>query len=202
MRVLVACEESQAVCKAFRALGHEAYSADILRASGGHQEWHLRGDVLDVLYYDWDMMIAFPPCTYISYVGTRHWNEPGRLEKRMKALDFFAKLWLAPIAKICIENPRGCASPAVAKYSQIIHPYYFGDEAQKTTCLWLKNLPKLVHDKEDTLFSKATHVDKGEMLTFKSGKTMPKWYDDLSNNGHMRSKTFPGVALTMAQQWG
>ena len=124
MKVLIACEESQTVCMAFKAKGHEAYSADIQDCSGGHPKWHIKGDVLEILNDGWDLMIGHPPCTYISYAGTAHWGNPGRVFKRLRALDFFAKLWEAPISKICLENPKSCASPTIAKYSQIIQPYY------------------------------------------------------------------------------
>ena len=127
MKVLIGCEESQEVCKAFRELGHEAYSCDLQDCSGGHPEWHIKGDLLEVIKDSWDLMIAHPPCTYLSYAGTNWWNRPGRVLKRLEALEFFAKLWEAPIDKICLENPKGCASPAIAKYSQIIQPYYFGN---------------------------------------------------------------------------
>lgn len=140
MRVLCACEESQAVCKAFRDLGHEAFSCDIVECSGGYSDWHIQDDVRNHINDSWDMMIAFPPCQYLTYADLRHWDSPGRLQKRLEALSFFAELWTAPIEKICIENPRGCASPVISKYSQIIQPYFFGDAAYKTTCLWLKNL--------------------------------------------------------------
>jgi len=211
MRVLVACEESQTVCKAFRAKGHEAYSCDTQDCSGGHPEWHIKGDVIDVLNNGWDMMIAHPPCTYISYAGTRWWNDAGRCEKRLKALDFFRILWEAPIEKICIENPRGCASPVIAKYSQSINPFYFGDEATKPTWLWLKNLPLLQHTPQKTMFEEQTHVGKGEFVyhTTIHGKIKgdSKWYTDafhlpLDERAKLRSKTFPGIAQAMATQWG
>ena len=143
MRVLIACEESQIVCINFRALGHEAYSCDIQECSGGHPEWHIQDDILKVINDGWDLMIGHPPCTYLSYAGTRHWNNPRRVYKRLEALRFFADLWEAPIEKICLENPKGCASPVIAKYTQEIQPYYFGDDDMKTTRLWLKNLPRL-----------------------------------------------------------
>lgn len=120
MRILIACEESQTVCKAFRELGHEAFSADIQDCSGGHKEWHRKGDVLEIINEGWDMMIGHPPCTFLSYAATSSWNNQGRLQKRLDALAFFAKLWEAPINKICLENPMGCASPTIAKFSQII----------------------------------------------------------------------------------
>lgn len=157
------------------------------------------------------MMIGHPPCTYISYAGTRWWNEPGRCEKRLQALDFFRKLWEAPIEKICLENPRSCASPTIAKYSQIIEPYFFGDEATKPTWLWLKNLPPLQHNKKQTLFENQTHVGKGEFVyhVTKKGKLKgdSKWYTEAfslppEERAKLRSKTFPGIANAMAEQWG
>lgn len=209
MRVLVACEESQIVCKAFRARGHEAYSCDIQECSGGHPEWHIQDNVLDHLNDGWDLMIAHPPCTYLSYAGTRHWNNDGRLQKRLEALQFFAALWLAPIEKICIENPRGCASPTIAKYSQIIEPYYFGDSFSKPTWLWIKNLPLLQHHSTHNLFHECTHVDKGEFVEFMTAKGTikkeSKWFRQLSpgiERAKTRSKTFPGIARAMAEQWG
>lgn len=142
LKVLVACEESQAVTLAFRKLGHEAYSCDLQPCSGGHPEWHIQGDAIKEAYSGkYDLMIGHPPCTYLSFAGTRWWNDPGRCLKRLEALEFFRALWEAPIDKICLENPRGCASPTIAKYTQEIEPYYFGDEATKPTWLWLKNLP-------------------------------------------------------------
>ena len=197
MKILVACEESQRVTVAFRNKGHEAYSCDIQECSGGHPEWHLKGDVLKHMTSDYDMMIGFPPCTYLTYAGTRHWNNPGRLEKRLDALNFFAKMWNAPIKKICLENPQGCASPAIAKYSQIIQPYFFGDSEQKTTCLWLKNLPLL----------KPTKIVKPELYTYKNGRTDGMWHIKtmgLKPEERMkaRSKTFQGIANAMATQWG
>lgn len=225
MKVLIACEESQVVCKAFRAKGHEAYSCDLQECSGGHPEWHISGDVVTTInggffntqngdlheVWKWNLMIGHPPCTYLSYVGTQHWNRPGRLIKRLAALDFFAQLWLAPIEKICLENPRGCASPTIAKYSQEINPFFFGDEFSKPTWLWLKDLPMLIHYKTNTLFSNQTHVSKGEFITRirKDGniKKEAKWFSDAiylakEDRAKFRSKTFPGIANAMAEQWG
>jgi hypothetical protein len=206
MRVLVACEFSQVVTQAFRNKGHEAFSCDILPTEG-NPDWHIQGDVLDILNDGWDMMIAHPPCTYISYAGTRWWNEPGRCEKRIQALDFFRKLWEAPIEKICLENPMGCASPTIAKFSQIIQPYYFGDTESKRTCLWLKNLPLLKHTNGDTLFDKNTHTKPKIYGFYKNGKK--KGTPIYGNNylkfsedrGHIRSKFWPGIAAAMATQW-
>lgn len=202
MRILVACEESQAVTIAFRDKGHQAYSCDLIDCSGGHPEWHIKGDVLEILNDGWDMLIGFPPCTYLSYAGTRHWNNPGRLEKRLKALEFFGKMWTAPINKICLENPKGCASPTIAKYNQIIQPYYFGDEDRKTTCLWLKNLPNLIHvENNNNLFYKKTHVDKPEPYGVLSSGKKTYFSDGKHRDPKIRSKTFPGIAEAMSNQW-
>jgi len=206
MRVLLACEESQIVCKAFRERGHEAYSCDLLPCSGGHPEWHIQDDVLNHLNDGWDIMIGFPPCTYISYAGTAHWNKPGRVFLRLEALDFFAKLWEAPINKICLENPKSCASPVIAKYSQEIQPYYFGEIHQKTSWLWLKNLPLLVHIRIDDLFTKGTHTEKPAAIYIDKASGKKRYFTDAisgsNNGGYYRSKTFPGIAKAMAEQWG
>lgn len=156
----------------------------------------------------WDLMIGHPPCTYLSYAATSSWNNIGRCEKRLEALSFFRKLWEAPIEKICIENPMGCASPTIAKYTQVIQPYFFGDTESKRTCLWLKNLPKLIHIKEDTLFEKSTHVKPKIYAYYKTGKKKgkPIYGNDYckfsEDRGKIRSKTFPGIATAMAEQWG
>jgi len=199
MRVLIACEESQEVCKAFRELGHEAFSCDVLPCSGGHPEWHIQEDVLKHLDDGWDLMIAHPPCTYLSYAATKFWNDRGRVWKRLEALDFFAKLWTAKIDYIAIENPMGCATPTIAKYSQIIQPYQFGDEESKRTCLWIKNLPllkgtKLVKPKIYGYYKKGKK--KGMPIY---GNSYLKFSED---RGKIRSKTFPGIAKAMANQWG
>lgn len=204
MKVLIACEESQEVCKAFRALGHEAFSCDLQDCSGGHPEWHIKGDVFDVLRDGWDLLIGHPPCTYLSYAGIAHWGKPGRVFRRLEALEFFARLWEAPIERICLENPKGCASPTIAKYSQEIQPYYFGDADFKTTWLWLKNLPPLVHTKERSLFDNATHTKKPEPKGYLSTGKAVHWCDSQSGKerAKLRSKTFPGIARAMAEQWG
>lgn len=196
MRVLVACEESQAVTIAFRKLGYEAYSCDMQDCSGGHPEWHIKDNTLNHLNAGWDLMIGHPPCTYLSYAGMAHWNKPGRLEKRIEALKFFAALYEAPIPFIALENPKSCASPVIAKYDQIIQPYYFGDDHQKTTCLWLKNLPLL---KPTNILPKPepVYIDKKGKRIYTT--------DAISGNkaGQIkRSKTFQGVANAMAEQWG
>lgn len=206
MRVLVACEESQAVCLAFRAKGHEAFSCDLQECSGEYPEWHIMGDAVHEAYNgSYDMMIGHPPCTFLSYAATAHWNKPGRLMKRLQALNFFAKLWEAPIDKICLENPKGCASPIIAKYSQEIQPYYFGDRDIKTTWLWLKNLPLLKHTPKTDLFDVATHTIKPDpIFTDYTGKK--RYFTDAisgtGGGGFARSKTFQGIANAMAEQWG
>lgn len=209
MRVLVACEESQEVCKAFRARGHEAFSCDLQECSGGHPEWHIIRDALTEAYSGkYDLMIGHPPCTYLSYAATSSWNDNGRLEKRLNALTFFADLWRAPIEKICLENPAGCASPTIAKYSQSIQPYYFGDPESKRTWLWLKNLPKLQHIEEETLFSESTHTKPKIYGYYKNGKKTGQpiygnnYLQFSDDRGKIRSKTFPGIAKAMAEQWG
>lgn len=229
--VLIACEESQTVCKAFRKLGFNAYSCDILPCSGGHPEWHLHCDVLGVirdkrgtletgeeliLNGEWDLMIAHPPCTYLSVSGARwyyhpddkdlpvekrrpHPNFPTRAKDREDAIEFFLALANADIPRIAIENPVGIMSKLFHKPNQIVQPYWFGDEATKTTCLWLKNLPELTPTKI---------VGKGERVVLSSGKSLPKWYSDSFNTKistemrrTLRSKTFQGFADAMAEQW-
>lgn len=209
MRVLIACEFSGIVRDAFLAKGHDAMSCDLLPTEKPGP--HYQGDVFDVIGDGWDMMIGHPPCTYISYAGTRWWNDEGRCKKRLEALEFFRQLYEAPINKICLENPRGCASPTIAKYTQIIEPYYFGDEATKPTWLWLKNLPLLIHNKRETLFEQQTHVSRGEFIyhVTKSGKIKgdSKWYTEAwhlppEERAKVRAKTFQGLANAMADQWG
>jgi hypothetical protein len=212
-RILVACEESQAVCIAFRERGHEAYSCDILECSGGHPEWHIQDDVLKHLDDGWDMMIAFPPCTYITVTGARWFiNKDGsRNEERYKnqedAINFVRQLFYSDIPRVAVENPIGRLSTLWMKPTQIIQPYYFGDEAQKTTCLWLKNLPILQHLSEPNLFDmNVTHVGKGNMVKTSTGKTFSKWYWETSRGkgaerAKLRSKTFPGIAKAFATQW-
>ena len=204
MRVLIACEESQAVCKEFRALGHEAYSCDIQECSGGHPEWHIQGDVLEQLDKGWDLMIAHPPCTYLAVSGARWlYNKDGsknnqRWKNREDALEFVRKLLEAPIPKIAIENPVSAISSQIRKPDQIIRPYQFGDNSTKSTCLWLKGLPKLT----------PTNIITPSVVTTKSGKVYDAWWyessliSDLKARAKFRSKTFPGIAKAIAEQWG
>ena len=205
MKVLVACEESQAVCKAFREKGHEAYSCDIVPCSGGHPEWHLQQDVLPLLKEKWDMIIAFPPCTYLTVTGNRWFNIDRYGEKaiqrhkdRKYAIDFFMTFANADCEKIAIENPVGIMSSEWRKPNQIINPWQFGDAFEKKTCLWLKGLPEL----------KPTNiVEIPPRKRFDSGKSMPSWYAEAwhlpkEERAKLRSKTFPGIAKAMAEQWG
>jgi hypothetical protein len=209
MRILVACEESQAVTKELRKLGHEAFSCDLLPCSGGYPEWHYQQDVFEVIDKGWDMMIAHPPCTFLAVSGARWlYNKDGsknqeRWKNQAEALDFVQRLMDAPIDKIAIENPISVISSNIRKPEQIIQPWMFGDKAQKSTCLWLKNLP---------LLEPTDIVEKGEFIEFisKKGvkKKQPKWYFDALKNAKtpaerrtLRSKTFKGIAEAMAKQW-
>ena len=205
MKILVACEESQAVTIELRKLGHEAYSCDILPCSGGHPEWHLQQDVIPLLNGKWDMVLAFPPCTYLTVTGNRWFNVEKygekaikRMRDREEAIKFFMMFANANCEKIAIENPVGIMSTVWRKPDQIIQPYEFGDPYEKRTCLWLKGLPKL----EPTNI-----VEPPPRKQFKSGKTMATWYADAINlpkeeRARLRSKTFPGIAKAMAEQWG
>lgn len=211
MKVLIACEESQAVTKEFRALGHDAYSCDLLPCSGGHPEWHYQQDVFEIIDKGWDLMIAHPPCTFLSVSGARWlYNKDGtpneeRFYNQKQALDFVEMLMNAKIEKIAIENPISVISSAIRKPDQIIQPYMFGDSASKSTCLWLKNLPKI----EPTNI-----VSKGEFFEWvdkKTGKTKKQamWYYEALQKSKsseerrtLRSKTFKGIAKAMANQWG
>lgn len=206
MRVLIACEYSGIVREAFSKRGHDAWSCDLLDTEIPGN--HYKGDVRDILYEHWDLMIGHPPCTYLSYAATRVWNEPGRVFKRIEALQFFAELWEAPIDKICLENPKGCASPTIAKYSQVIQPYYWGDDLVKTTWLWLKGLPKLQYLKQDDLFgNKQTMKGIPKSLYYSTGRK--KVSTDILGDGFSgterqkeRARFHHGVAVAMAEQWG
>lgn len=198
MKVLLACEESQAVTKEFRSLGHEAWSCDLYETSGNNPEWHIQGDVIPLLKENWDLIIAFPPCTHLASSGAA-WFEAKRADGRQQeAIDFFMVIANAECPKIAIENPVGVMSSQWRKPDQIIQPWQFGDSFNKRTCLWLKGLPKLVP---------TNIVEPGESVTFASGVKMPKWYADAwalkpEERSKARSKTFPGIAKAMAMQWG
>ena len=184
MNVLLACEESQAVCIEFRKLGHDAYSCDIQPCSGGHPEWHLQMDVFEAISLKkWDMMIAFPPCTHLAVSGARWFYK--KQKEQADALDFVRKLMQAPIFYKGIENPVSVISSHIRKPDQIIQPYQFGHGEVKTTCLWLYNLPKLIP---------TNIVDGREQKVWR----MPP----SENRAKLRSKTYPGIAKAMAAQWG
>ena len=212
MKVLVACEESQAVCKAFRELGHEAYSCDIQDCSGGHPEWHIKGDVLPLLNGsckmvteggqevqidgEWDLIIAHPPCTDIAVSGARWFPEKQKDFRQQKAIVFFMQMALARCKRIAVENPVGIMSNIYRKPDQIIQPYEYGHPARKTTCLWLYGLPAL----------KPTEIVEPELVSYecKNGKiaTFSADYGGGKDHGKKRSKTYPGIAKAMAEQWG
>jgi hypothetical protein len=228
MKILVACEESQAVTIELRKLGHEAFSCDILPPSGEHREWHIMGDVLPLLngdctfcttdgtphsiYGKWDMIIAFPPCTHLAVSGAA-WFEKKRADGRQKeGIEFFMRFINAECPKMAIENPVGIISGEYIskwfpdlqeKYNfpikpqQKIQPWQFGDPYEKTTCLWLKGLPEL---------TPTNVVEPEERLFHKSGKSKPKWFAEAfklppAERAKVRSKTFPGIARAMAEQW-
>ena len=209
MRVLIACEESQRVCIAFREKGHEAYSCDILPCSGGHPEWHIQSDVVPLLNGDctfatvggdevhidgqWDLIIAHPPCTDLAVSGARWFPEKQKDYRQQKSCVFFMYFALAHCKRIVVENPVGIMSNCYRKPDQIVQPYMFGDPYEKTTCLWIKGLPKL----------HATQiVEPPPRQVVKSGKSLPRWYSNCGNRKINRSKTFPGIAKAMAEQWG
>lgn len=204
MRVLVACEFSGRVREAFRQEGHEAWSCDLLPAEDD-SEWHIQGDALFAAnnwnywtFAPWDLLIAHPPCTYLSVSGL-HWNkrQPERAEKTEEAIEFVRAILALPITKIALENPVGCLSTVVRKPDQIIQPYEFGEDASKKTCLWLKNLPLLIPTKliqprlVDGKPRWSNQTDSGQN---KLGPSEGRWKE--------RSRTYPGIARAMAQQWG
>lgn len=233
MKILVACEESQAVTKELRRLGHEAYSCDILECSGGHPEWHVRWDVLSLLNGNcsfmtmdgelhtisgkWDMILAFPPCTHLAVSGAAHFETKRRDGRQRQGVDFFCKFLEADCDRVAVENPVNIISgeyipkwfPDLAeqyslpkKPTQSIQPYMFGDEARKKTCLWLKGLDKLVPTEvvgcgeiREGGYSVGASAD---MARDENGKIL-SWNDP--RTGRIRSKTFPGIAKAMAEQW-
>ena len=216
MKVLIACEESQTVCKAFRAKGHEAYSCDIQEPSGGHPEWHILGDALKAIeggqvttmdgqVHDvgrWDLLIAHPPCTYLSKAGGNRLRIDGfiqqdRYEKGQKAAEFFLKFLEADIPRIAVENPVPLKIFGLPPYSQIIQPYMFGDEYLKMTCLWLKHLPPLFAT--DVVVPTQKWVSASDHRAIKRNDA---WARSGRRSQKERSKTFPGIAAAMAEQWG
>ena len=222
MRVLVACEESQAVCKAFRERGHEAYSCDIQPCSGGHPEWHIIGDVLQyingycsfiteggvwtVIDSKWDLLIGHPPCTYLSNAGAarlyrifdgKSYIERNRFEKGMDAKEFFLKVLDADCEKVAIENPIPSGVFRLPKYTQVIQPYEFGHPYSKKTCLWLKGLPNL--EPTEIVEPKISWVSGGSK---KADGTPRSNMGTTFRDSKRKSKTFPGIAKAMAEQWG
>mgnify|MGYP007083349211 CR=1 FL=1 len=228
MKILVGCEESQEVCKAFRAKGHEAYSCDLLPCSGGHPEWHLQMDVFkaieggvlplgndikvdEVIIYDWDMAIFFPTCTYLTCSAEWAYKEPPyhqkvrpgtlvgkeRVQARADAFEFFMALYNCKIPKIAIENPVGIMSSYFRKPDQVIQPYNFGDNASKATCIWLKNLPTL----KNTEYCEPRIINGQKRWSNQTDSGQNK-LSPSDNRAKIRSKTFPGIAASMADQWG
>ncbi|MBX3165599.1 MAG: DNA cytosine methyltransferase [Bacteroidetes bacterium] len=223
MKMLAACEYSGIVREAFAAKGWEAWSCDILTTEQP-SERHFKGSVLELFdeqakkitckFYDipeeFDLVIAFPPCTYLTYAGMANWYDAGRAEKRIAAADFFMKMYNAPAKYVAVENPQGIMSKIFRKPDQVIHPYHFGEPEMKRTYLWLRNLPPLVWKYEDDLFNKATATEKPEPVmcyTRKSDGRKMKQYGawGVNNIGFMdgkkRSKTFQSIATAMAEQW-
>ena len=224
MKILVACEESQRVCEAFRKKGHDAFSCDVINPSGNHPEWHIKADVLPLINGDcefktmdgkihklngeWDMLIAFPPCTYLTVSGNRWFNiekygdkAKERIENREKGIQFFMEFANANCSKIAIENPIGCMSTRYRKPDQIIQPWMFGHPTTKATCLWLKGLPNL----EPT---NIVEVDTSDVYSYvaKNGHikhdSRSRSNCKKSERAKFRSKTFLGIAEAMAEQWG
>lgn len=203
MKILVACEESQAVTIELRKLGHEAYSCDILPCSGGHPEWHLQTDVTELLKMKWDMILAFPPCTYMSNAGAcRMYPKKGvvdqeRYKKAMAAKEFFLKFYNCDCPRIAIENPRPLKIIGLPQETQRIQPYQFGEPYSKLTYLWLKGLPEL----------KPTKVITENIVPFVNGGSyssngQKRKKQGVKHSAIERSKTFKGIAKAMAEQWG
>lgn len=194
MRVLCACEESQAVTSELRRLGHEAYSCDLLPCSGGHPEWHIQSDALEVAKMSWDMVLAFPPCTHLSSSGARWFAEKRRDGRQQMGIGFFlAFTALDHVPRVAIENPVGIMSKLYRKPDQIIQPWMFGHPETKATCLWIKGLPPLVPTRDVR-----EEMDAMDDRDRHRVHHMPPGPERAS----LRSKTYPGVARAMAEQWG
>lgn len=226
MKILIGCEESQEVCKAFRAKGHEAYSCDLLPCSGGHPEWHIKGDIFKAMrggilgtqagtffsLDNWDKIITFQPCTDLAVSGAAWFSKKRQSGEQEKSIRFFFETWKL---SNCNENPVGIINGGnyIKKWfpllwqemkdygfpfkpSQIIEPYYFGDKANKKTCLWLRDLPELKHDP-------SKYSTGSEYIESPSGRRYPEWcWNTGAGSGKLRSKTYPGIAAAMADQWG
>ena len=217
MKVLVACEESQRVCQAFRDKGHEAYSCDIVKCSGGHPEWHIQGDVLAILNGrcgfktadgtthnidgKWDLIIAHPPCTYLTGAGACNIpKHPERIPLGFEAAEFFLKILSADCEKIIVENPPPMKRFNLPKYNQLVRPYMFGESNNKPICLWLKGVEEL---KPTNIVEKDKDIVRWVHKATGQKKSCSKWYNtNTSQHSKHRSKTFESVALAMAEQWG
>lgn len=184
MRILVACEESQAVTKELRRLGHDAYSCDLQACSGGHDEWHIQVDALQLLKIKWDMVLAFPPCTHLAVSGARYFEEKRRDGRQQAAIDFFMRFVECDCQRVAIENPVGIMSTVYRKPDQIIQPWQFGHGETKATCLWLRGLPQL---------RPTEIVDGREQRIWR----MPPGPE----RAKLRARTYPGIARAMAEQW-
>jgi len=202
-RVLIACEESQTICKAFRDKGFEAYSCDIQECSGGHPEWHIQCDILEHLEKDnqYDLLIAHPPCTFLSRAGARWLYQGGKINQQrynqgLEALSFFKKMLNADIPRICVENPTPLKIFNLPKYSQVVQPFEYGHPYSKRTLLWLKNLPKLIPTEIVSDYTPYLPSNTG------GKKRGQKWSRGISKNSKESSKTFLGIASAMVNQWG
>lgn len=210
-KAIILCEYSGLVRDALTKLGWDATSVDILPTETEGK--HIIGDAIKVISkpgFKADLLIGFPPCTYLTYAGMANWYDYGRAEKRIEAAAFFMKLYNAPVKHVCIENPQGIMAKIFREPDQIIHPYYFGDKDLKRTCLWLKNLPKLTYSLHDDLFNQKTATERPKPyhvgLCKKTGKTKRRYFTDQLMSGRFKtgkekSKTFPSVAKAMAEQW-
>lgn len=202
LRVLIACEESQTICKEFRLLGHEAYSCDYLPCSGGHPEWHLQCDMFDMVGRGWDLIISHPECTYLTVARNKYYKPeyaerfPDNEKNREEAVKFFMRCVNVPAKYTAIENPVGIMSTRYRKPNQVVQPFWFGDTERKSTCLWLKNLPNLL----------PTKMVKPEIIYHASGRTdSALHYNTIKlkkeERRKARSVTFKGFAKAMATQW-
>lgn len=211
MKALIACEYSGIVREAMNSVGFDATSCDILPTDIPGK--HYQGDIMDIIEDGWDILIGFPPCTYLSSAGLhlcdieKHGLKAvERIKKRNKAIEFFLDLYSAPIKYICLENPAGHISANILKPTQIIHPYYFGEKEMKRTCLWLRNLPPLEHRKQNDLFGERTHTEIPLPLSVDTKTGKKRYFTDAIINkklkdAHGRNKTFHSIANAMAMQW-
>lgn len=192
MKILCACEESQAVTIELRRLGHEAYSCDIEPCSGGHPEWHLQQDVLPLLREKWDMIIAFPPCTHLAVSGAAWFEQKRKDGRQQQAIDFFMEFANCECERVAIENPVGIISSIWRRPDQIIHPWMFGHLEQKTTCLWMKGLQPL---------TETNNVREQMMELPRNERERLHYLPPSKDRAKLRSKTFHGIAVAMAEQW-